>query len=316
MPSAMPSAMPIVGANSGTSTTAAARPTRLELTASPPIAIASGSPAATTEPNMMRRITAAAISPIISARGLVRLGELHGASTERDVQPVALGRLRGGQQPFGVFDRHVVGVGDIEIDAGDEGPAVRRDGTLGGVGILDGRDVRHASQLTEERVDPTSHLGAGDVVGTHHHLHRVAGLRREPLAQQALRLLGIRARRGGAVGELAAEGRRQPEGDGERHGPGEEHPSPPAVGQARESAQRSRPRCVWCHALADCRAWTARQSWDLSLVESRKRSSRRRPGCVLGQRTAVPTQICVGGPYLVALVVVAGHPRAATIIAT
>ena len=67
MPRAMPSAMPIVGAKSGTSTTAAARPTRLELTASPPIAIASGSPAATTEPNMMRRITAAAIRPIISA---------------------------------------------------------------------------------------------------------------------------------------------------------------------------------------------------------------------------------------------------------
>ena len=51
---------------SGTSTTAAARPTRLELTASPPIAMASGSPAATTEPNMISRITAAAISPIIS----------------------------------------------------------------------------------------------------------------------------------------------------------------------------------------------------------------------------------------------------------
>ena len=66
MPRAMPSTMPIVGANEGTPTAAAARPTRLELTASPPIAIASGSPAATTEPNMMSRITAAASSPIIS----------------------------------------------------------------------------------------------------------------------------------------------------------------------------------------------------------------------------------------------------------
>ena len=39
MPSAMPSIAPMIGANSGTSTTAAARPTRLELTASPPIAM-------------------------------------------------------------------------------------------------------------------------------------------------------------------------------------------------------------------------------------------------------------------------------------
>ena len=240
--------MPIVGAKSGTSTTAAARPTRPELTASPPIAIASGRPAATTEPNMISRITAAAISADHLGRGLVRLGDLHRSPTERDLQPVALGRRRGGQLPFDVLGRHVVGVGDVEIDAGDQGPAVRRDGTRGGVGIVDGRDVRHASQLTEEGVDVTSHLGAGDVVGPHHHLHRVAGLRRKPLAQQALRLLGVRTRRGGAVGELAAEGRRQPEGDGERHGPGEEHPSPPAVGQAREPAQRSRPRCVWWHA--------------------------------------------------------------------
>jgi hypothetical protein len=44
----------------------ATSPTRLKLTANPPIAMASGSPAATTEPNMMSRITTAAIRPIIS----------------------------------------------------------------------------------------------------------------------------------------------------------------------------------------------------------------------------------------------------------
>src|SRR6266511_1786305 len=114
MPRAMPSTMPMVGANDGTPTAAAARPTRLELTANPPIAMASGSPAA-----------------------------------ERDIQPVALGCLRGGQQLLGVFFRHVVGVDDIEIDARGEGPAVRRDGAVGGIGILDGRYMRHAFQLTE-----------------------------------------------------------------------------------------------------------------------------------------------------------------------
>jgi len=66
MPSAMPSTTPIVGANVGTSTTTAARPTRLELTASAPIAIARGSPAATTDPNMSSRITAAASRPVAS----------------------------------------------------------------------------------------------------------------------------------------------------------------------------------------------------------------------------------------------------------
>ena len=149
---------------------------------------------------MMRRITAAAIRPIISAADWFASATCTACPPSATFSPSCSAASAVASSRLDVFDRHVVGVGDIEIDAGDEGPAVRRDGALGGVRILDGRDVRHASQLTEERVDATSHLGAGDVVGAHHHLYRVAGLRREPLAQQALRLLGIRARRGGAVG--------------------------------------------------------------------------------------------------------------------
>ena len=60
-----------------------------------------------------------------------------------------LARYRRGERPSvseytarypelaGVGDRHVVGVGDIEIDVRHQSPAVRRDGALGGIGIFD-----------------------------------------------------------------------------------------------------------------------------------------------------------------------------------
>ena len=63
MPTAIPSIAPMSGAKSGTSVTTAVSPTRLELTNRPPIATARGSPAATSDPKVIRRTTAAAISP-------------------------------------------------------------------------------------------------------------------------------------------------------------------------------------------------------------------------------------------------------------
>ena len=59
--------------------------------------------------------------------------------------------------------------------------------------------MRHASQSAEERLDPAPDRTAGDVVGAHHHIDAIAGLGREPLPQQALRLLGVRARQRRAV---------------------------------------------------------------------------------------------------------------------
>ena len=182
-------------------------------------------------------------------RRLGRLGLLHRPAAEHDVQAAALGRRRGGQQLLRVLDRHVVGVDDIEENARGEGSAVRCDsaaGAVGGVGILDGRHVRQPAELNEQSPDLAPHLVAADVVGADHHFHRVAGLGREPLGQHGLCRLGIGAGRGGAVGELAAEGRGQSERDGERHGPSDQHRSAPPVGQAAESAQWPRPHCPGC----------------------------------------------------------------------
>ena len=129
-------------------------PTRLELTARPPIAMPSGSPAATTDPKMINRITAAATTrPFRCCRA---------PAARRAGRPFRLGRcgcrpfplLRGGEQPLGVIHRHVPRGGYVEIQARHEGSPVRRDRGGRRVRVLDLRHVRHPGKPAEQCGSP------------------------------------------------------------------------------------------------------------------------------------------------------------------
>jgi hypothetical protein len=95
--------------------------------------------------------------------------------------------------------------------------------------------VRQGAQLVEQRADLGADRRVGDrpVGGAHHHVDRLAGLRREPVGEQVLRLLRVAA--GGGVVDLvvAAERGRQPGGDGEGGGPAEQDPAAVAERGAR-----------------------------------------------------------------------------------
>ena len=263
------------GAKSGTSTTAATRPTRLELTTSAPIAMASGSPAATNDPNVISRITAAAISPIISVLPLGCFCELHRPSAESDLQAVALGVLGGGQQPLGVLDRHVVGVGDIEVDPCDQRPTVRRDrgrrwrtdpppprrGACPPAGRGAPRPGSRPRDWLTSSARTTTSTRSPDCAGNRSSSRVCACSESEP---------GKR----GAVDEISPERSRQTDGEAEPQEPGEEHHPRRRKAQTCQPSQRSRPRpdgTSWRSSGRYCRSWGLRGG------SQRSRSSRR-PG--------------------------------------
>ena len=241
----MPMPMPIMVASevdqSGASTKEITTVVSVLLTASPATATRIGSPAATSEPNMMSRMIAAAASPrpsepispcsawtmdcpprptwrpsveaasaISSIRSLSSRGMSTGFSTSR--RTCATSVVPSWLTPAGSWNGS-----ETESTCATEPSSASRSCT--------------ASLLTLDAA-----------VRAHHDVDGVAGLGREALLEEGLGLLGVRAG-GGVVGlEVAAEGGGEPDGHAEGQQPGQHGAAAAAEGDPRQAAERADPR--------------------------------------------------------------------------
>ena len=217
------------------------------LTARPATATSSGSPAATTEPNVMQQDQRCGREADALRPDLRGLPARHRLAAERDLEALVIGLLGDSDELLGVLDRDVVGVDHVEAGLGVQRAAVRRDATVPacGVGVVDGSHVRYVAQLGQQRLD----VGPGSRVvdplgaprGEHDDVDDVTRLRGEARLEQVLGLAGVRAR-GGVVGvEVAAEGRGQADGQEQGAQPAEHDAAAAAERDVGEPAQGTGP---------------------------------------------------------------------------
>ena len=229
----MPSIEASAGAQSGTSMIAASSPIRPVEMPRPKSAVASGSPAAMTEPNVSSRTKAAIamptaseeISPVCALAITLPPSSIADAVAVlvlRELDEVLAGRGRDRARELG--QRHAQ-------DA--DRPVARVVGLCGGRRVA---DALEAGGLPGERVDPLLDRGRVRLLGLPDDVDRVGAALGEALLQELGRGAGLRPRRrvvGRPVAGGAGPGERGDEGDD----PGDEHGASAAVREVREPAE-------------------------------------------------------------------------------
>ena len=264
--------------------TAMSSPVRVLLTARPATATSSGRPAATTEPKVMSRISAAAARPMASEPISAASPWVTVCPPRATSSPGRVGVLGDRDHPLAGRDRHVDRVDHVEAGGGAQRGAVLRDRARRLVGVLDRLDVGDPADLVEQPGDLAAYLGGVDAVRRpHHDVDGVAGLGREARLEQVLGLAGVGAG-GGVVGlVVAAERRDQADGQGERREPAEDDPAAAAegdVGQAAEGAGALGGR-VGAGGLRRARRRGRYGTWDGPRETERERTAAPEPGAAL-----------------------------------
>ena len=233
---------------------------RVALTARPATATMIGRPAATTEPKVTSRMSAAAARPMPSEPMSPCSACCDALAAERDVQPAGGGGVGEVEHALAVLDRHVRRVDDVEPGVGDQGAAVRRRCCPG---WRRGRRRRAtcgtARDLGEQRGDVRRDGGVGDrPVGPHDDVDGVAGLRRELVLEQLLGGAGVRAGRRVVGLELAAERAGQHDGETQRGHPGQHRDAAGAGRSGRRAGRADRRRLTGTRAAGRCGPGRAR----------------------------------------------------------